>query len=175
MQQRNRTITFYEYRGFKGADGQLTNNISDLGLPAEELLRLREISEKHIPGRELFEFTSNSIRAKSFVGVLNFGDVRIEILPKLLTADNGLGESNQASILKNLMFMLSYTHALNIYDTDLSFLGKDFDKFIEAYIGIFAERLRRHLLRYGVPKHYIENESNLNYIKGRIVFSRNSI
>lgn len=168
MQKRD--FIFYEYKGFIGEDGQLTTNTCDLGMNADELACLQKISESIIPGKRVFEFSNGAIKANSLVGVITLGNAHIQILPKLISKNE-----KQAGILQNLMFMLSYTYSLEIQNTNLGLLGKDSGNFIETYIGIYANQLIQHLKRYGTPKSYVEIEENLNHIKGRIIFSRNSI
>lgn len=164
-------IIFHEYAGFKRSGGTYSQNLSDLGLTSDSVNLLRGISESLIPGKRIFDIDASTIRARSFVGVLNIGDKQVEIHPKLLARD----ESNTLGILRNLMFMLSYTHQLDVEDAGIANLSKDFGSFSEAYISIFAERLNRSLARSGTPKRYEAFSENLKTVRGKINFSRNSI
>ena len=167
-----RSITFYEYRGFRTPAGAITDSIHELPVDPEELAALRRLSSQLIPGTSIFEITNESIRARSIVGVFSFADLRIEVLPKLLAPAGGGHAPGDNDIVRNLMFMLTYTNALDTWDTDLATLGAADGDFIESYIGSFARRLSTHLERYGVPKRYVETEGNLHFIKGRIDWGR---
>ena len=154
-------LKFYEYSGFIGLDGETSDSLQSCSLSHEEIKYLRTISDTVVPGKKIFEIGASSIRATSMVGVVSFGGVHIEILPKLLK-NRALNESSrQHSILDNLMFMLSYTNALEINDTGIGALSQNQDSFIEAYISIFAQRLCKHLIRFGTPKAYVEKSENL--------------
>ncbi|MGZ3783892.1 MAG: McrC family protein [Bdellovibrio sp.] len=159
-------LRFYEYSGFQ-KDGP--SPIAELPLSPTELQYLRSISESAIPGKEIFKISASSIQATSMVGIVTFGGVQIEILPKLLRSKN-----SDSSILNNLMFMLSFTHSIDISDSGIGTLGQNHDSFIEAYISIFAQRLSRQLIRFGSPKSYVEKNENLTTIRGKISFSKHS-
>lgn len=163
-------ITFHEYAGFTRSDGVYSEETGDLGLNLASLRTLQALSGSLFPRKPIFEFSSTKIRARSLVGVIDIDGTQIEILPKLLSGQNG-----NAQILRNLMFMLSYTSDLDVLDTGTAALAGDFGSFIEAYISIFANRLNRVLTHSGVPKRYEERQENLERVKGKICFARNSI
>ena len=169
-----KAIRFYEYSGYVGTDGKISDSISNLPFNKPELDHLRCLSESLAPGKRIFEIGSSRIRANSLVGVMSFAGVQIEILPKLIQFENGNENLASPSIIKNLMFMLSYTNALDVSDSGLGTLSHQYDSFIEAYISIFAQRLSKHLIRFGVPKSYVEKSENINAIRGRIAFGRHS-
>lgn len=155
-----RSIHFHEYE---------SKRICDLSINDHQKNFLESISQKLVPNKSVFNFSSNQISATSIVGMISFENIQIEILPKLLKKR---GEIDGNCIIKNLMFMLSYTHQLEITDSSISSMAKDFDSFIEAYISIFANRLVRQLRKYGSPKGYIEEEDNLGTIRGKIIFPK---
>ena len=165
-----RPMIFYEYSGFVLESGEETDNLDQFPGNKNDLELLQKINTSLVPGKEVFDFGNNTIRSNSIVGVISVGQTQIEILPKLIRAKNSNGDS---SILKNLMFMLSYTYSLDVEDAGISNLSSNQDSFIDAYIGIFATRLQKHLLRVGVPKSYIGKSENLNTIKGKIGFKEN--
>lgn len=55
--------------------------------------------------------TRHGIETKSWVGVIKYKNLHLEILPKLISAgannDNKISEAERSIILKNLIFMLS--------------------------------------------------------------------
>lgn len=167
-------LRFFEYGGFEDSSGNVSDIISEMKLMATEIQYLRAISENTIPGKAIFEISQSKINATSLVGVISFDGVHIEVLPKLLRNNKIAGKDKDSSILQNLLFMLAYTNELEISDSGIGSLAQKADSFIEAYIAIYADRLSRHLIRYGSPKAYVEKSENLNTIKGKIAFAKHS-
>ena len=122
------------------------------------------------------KITRQGIKTKSWVGVIKYKNLHLEILPKLISADaNNDGEISEAErsiILKNLIFMLSYTKNLDIKTNDNAKLSTEKNPFIEILIREFATSLFEALKRL-TPKRYVREEENLNYLKGKIKFSEN--
>ena len=120
--------------------------------------------------------TRHGIKTKSWVGVIKYKNLHLEILPKLISADaNNDGEISEAErsiILKNLIYMLSYTKNLDIKTNDNAKLATEKNPFIEILIREFATSLFESLKRL-TPKRYVREEENLNYLKGKIKFSEN--
>ena len=120
--------------------------------------------------------TRHGIKTKSWVGVIKYKNLHLEILPKLISADaNNDGEISEAErsiILKNLIFILSYTKNLDIKTNDNAKLSTEKNPFIEILIREFATSLFESLKRF-TPKRYVREEENLNYLKGKIKFSEN--
>lgn len=120
--------------------------------------------------------TRNGINANSWVGVIKYKNLHLEILPKLISADvnndNKISEDERSIILKNLIFMLSYTKKLDIKTNDNAKLATEKNPFIEILIREFATSLFESLKRF-TPKRYVREEENLNYLKGKIKFSEN--
>ncbi|GAB1402078.1 McrC family protein [Elusimicrobiota bacterium] len=119
---------------------------------------------------EVFAFTSKGIKAKQYVGVLKFKNYQFEILPKLLNKDN-LSETEKQITLKNLLYMLSLTKKLDIKETEISKICKCKNPFLEILIKIYAQSLFECLKRY-IPKNYIIEQNNLNFLKGKLLFSK---
>lgn len=120
--------------------------------------------------------TRHGIKTKSWVGVIKYKNLHIEILPKLISKDvNNDGEileTERSLILKNLIYMLSYTKNLDIKINDNAKLSTEKNPFIEILIREFATSLFESLKRFA-PKRYVREEENLNYLKGKIKFSEN--
>lgn len=120
--------------------------------------------------------TRNGIKAKSFVGVIKYKNLHLEILPKLISKNannnNEIQEEERSIILKNLIFMLSYTKNLDIKTNENAKLANEKNPFIEILIREFATSLFEALKRL-TPKRYVREEENLNYLKGKIKFSEN--
>ena len=120
--------------------------------------------------------TRHGIKTKSWVGVIKYKNLHLEILPKLISAyannDGRISEAERSIILKNLIFMLSYTKNLDIKTNDNAKLATEKNPFIEILIREFATSLFEALKRL-TPKRYVREEENLNYLKGKIKFSEN--
>lgn len=116
---------------------------------------------------QVLKVTRYGIIAKSWVGVIKYKKHQFQILPKLI-CDNG----NTENILKNLIFMLSYTKKLDIRTSDTAKLSNSKNPFIEILIREYAKSLFECLKRI-TPKKYVREEDNLNYLKGKIKFTEN--
>ena len=120
--------------------------------------------------------TRHGIKTKSWVGVIKYKNLHLEILPKLISEDANndkkISEEERSIILKNLIFMLSYTKNLDIKTNDNAKLSTEKNPFIEILIREFATSLFESLKRF-TPKKYVREEENLNYLKGKIKFSEN--
>ena len=120
--------------------------------------------------------TRHGIKTKSWVGVIKYKNLHLEILPKLISADANndceISKAERSIILKNLIFMLSYTKNLDIKTNDNAKLSTEKNPFIEILIREFATSLFEALKRF-TPKRYVREEENLNYLKGKIKFSEN--
>lgn len=116
---------------------------------------------------QVLKVTRHGIIAKSWVGVIKYKKHQFQILPKLI-CDNG----NTENILKNLIFMLSYTKKLDIRISDTAKLSNSKNPFIELLIREYAKSLFECLKRI-TPKKYVREEDNLNYLKGKIKFTEN--
>ncbi len=116
---------------------------------------------------QVLKVTRHGIIAKSWVGGIKYKKHQFQILPKLI-CDNG----NTENILKNLIFMLSYTKKLDIRTSDTAKLSNSKNPFIEILIREYAKSLFECLKRI-TPKKYVREEDNLNYLKGKIKFTEN--
>lgn len=112
-------------------------------------------------------FDRTHIKASHYVGVIKYKNIQFEILPKLL----GQNE-NRENILKNLLYMLSYTKQLDIKDNEVASLTSWLNPFIETLIRVFAERLFTVLKRF-IPKNYEVFEENSSAFKGKLKIADN--
>ena len=111
--------------------------------------------------------TRHGIETTSWVGVIKYKNTHFQILPKLI-CNNG----DKENILKNLIFMLSYTKKLDIKTSNEARLSTAKNPFIEILIREYAKSLFECLKRL-TPKKYVREENNLNYLRGKIKFSEN--
>lgn len=111
--------------------------------------------------------TPSGIETTSWVGVIKYKNTHFQILPKLI-CNNG----NKENVLKNLIYMLSYTKKLDIKTSNETKLSTAKNPFIEILIREYAKSLFECLKRL-TPKKYVREEDNLNYLKGKIKFTEN--
>lgn len=116
---------------------------------------------------QVLKVTRHGIESNSWVGVIKYKKIHFQILPKLIYVDD-----NKESILKNLIFMLSYTKKLDIKAIDDLNLSTEQNPFIEILIREFSKSLFECLKRL-TPKKYTIEAKNLNYLKGKLKFSEN--
>lgn len=147
------TNILYEYKSIKNE------------LSADEAKSLESFLLKNGLDKAL-KITPHNITAANYVGVIKYKKYQFEILPKLLAKDN----QNNTSILKNLFFMLSYTKKLEIKQTELAKMTESQNPFLEILISHYANTLYDLYLRC-IPKNYIVQDENLNFLKGKLNFS----
>jgi 5-methylcytosine-specific restriction enzyme subunit McrC len=123
--------------------------------------------------------TPSGIETTSWVGVIKYKNTNFQILPKLIYTkkykedyDDKIKEETKSNILKNLIFMLSYTKKLDIKTSNDAKLLTSKNPFIEILIREYAKSLFECLKRF-TPKKYVREENNLNYLKGKIKFTEN--
>lgn len=111
--------------------------------------------------------TRHGIETTSWVGVIKYKNTHFQILPKLIC-----NNEDKENILKNLIFMLSYTKKLDIKTSNEARLSTAKNPFIEILIREYAKSLFECLKRL-TPKKYVREEDNKNYLKGKIKFTEN--
>ncbi|MBR3628300.1 MAG: hypothetical protein IKN42_05600 [Elusimicrobia bacterium] len=124
--------------------------------------------------QNIFTFTSKGIKARNYVGILRYKNYQFEILPKLIDKEKIETKEEQATILKNLLYMLSLTKKLDIKESEIAKISKSKNPFLEILIKIYANSLFECLKRF-VPKNYVTEEDNLNFLKGKLLFSKHII
>ena len=163
------TVTLKEYEKKTVNDSNLQECIL---APLEKYLEKNNLTSA-------LRITSNGIKARSYVGVIKFKNTQIEILPKLIapiqndeTLNEKQKEEYRQNILRNLLFMLSYTKKLDIKTSDAAKLSKTSNPFLEVLIREYANSLFGCLKRL-TPKNYVVEEDNLKFLKGKLKFSEN--
>lgn len=148
------TNILYEYKSIK-------NELSDEDAKSLESFLLKNGLDKAL------KISPHNITAANYVGVIKYKKHQFEILPKLLT-----NQDNNTLILKNLFFMLAYTKKLEIKQTELAKMSESQNPFLEILISHYANTLYDSYLRF-VPKNYVEQNENLNFLKGKLNFTEN--
>lgn len=127
--------------------------------------RIKTLNKKQ--KRVLMRVLEDRLKATSYVGILTVGRNTIQILPKISRY------GGEAEIIKNLLFMLSYTRKLQIKETEIAeLLRKKKGRFFEIFIYLFAKNLNETMKR-NFYKNYSFFSDDLSFIKGKILFSEN--
>ena len=130
-------------------------------LNSKDILEIEKINK--LAKTEIFEIQANNrIRAKQYVWIVKVNNKNIQVLPKIFWDE-------QDSIMKNLLYMLSYTKKLNIKESDIANLWKVNDLF-EIFIYIYAKELIE-LLKKDFKKNYNNIEENSSFLKWKLLFS----
>jgi len=139
--------------------------VGEQGFNARQFAALVRYNDRH--GCAYFKVGHNRLHFGSFVGVVQVGDLAIEILPKLeneASADKGKWQ-------RALLQMLHLSGLLTVEaapDADLR-LGKS--PLVDVYLDSFLAEVE-HLAHSGLVKRYRLTEGNLYKLKGRIQFAQ---
>jgi len=120
-----------------------------------------------------FTIIRNGVKFANYVGVIQIGNLVIEILPKadktVLNRNNEKESFNTWQ--KVLLKMLAVSGYLKIDSVSQSFLKKRHNSLLDLYYEIYLNELEG-LLRNGLVKKYRQVSSNLKALKGSIHFAR---
>jgi len=131
-------------------------------LDAKDIFEVEKLNK--LSKTEIFEIKAgNRIRAKQYVWIVKINNKNIQILPKIFWEE-------QESILKNLIYMLSYTKKLKVRESDIAYLWKVDDLF-EVFIYIYAKELFQ-LLKRDFKKNYNKIEENSSFLKWKLLFGK---
>lgn len=137
-------------------------------------------------GTEYFNILNKGIQFTSYVGVIQAGNLTIEVLPKTdrhkTTAANCTVEQLEktdatgAGIKRGwhdvLLQMLKECKLLQVQHVDYARLNLRSDSLLEIYIELFLNQTER-LLHEGLVKKYRKEEGNRLAMKGQLLFSKN--
>jgi|GEM_PF-1106662 5-methylcytosine-specific restriction enzyme subunit McrC len=162
----NNTINIFEYEPCRKLKG--SQALSDT-----EKNRLIEINDrlKTLLKADTDIITvlhGDRLRTYHYVGVLQVGKRRIQILPKLYRS-TGEDESKVTEALRNLHFMLKYTMDLRTGETPVSLFKKG--DILEIYINMFLAELEK-VLQSSIFKEYITVEENLSTVRGKLLLAK---
>ncbi len=106
-------------------------------LNSKDILEIEKIN--NLIKTQIFEIKAhNRVKVKQYVGIVKVNNKNIQILPKIFyKKDYNLKEETNY-IIKNLLYMLSYTKKLNIKEADIANLWK-IDDLFEVFIYIFVK------------------------------------
>lgn len=119
-------------------------------------------------GNKYFNVGNKRIYFKNYVGVLQVGDLVIEILPKT--------DRDETEELKNkwhnaLIYMLHICGYINIDSITRAELKLQNITLIELFYKIFIDEVTS-IVHHGLSRAYRYKTDNLPYLKGRLIFSK---
>lgn len=160
----NKTITVYEHQSIK-----LDQEFDGFKFDADMLHALQQYSGSQ--GVPYYSLIHNGVRFNEFVGVIQVGNIVIEVLPK---ADNNLTNSDEEKKQWRdlLIGMLRATGELEVYSTSKSALNLQQNSILDLYFELFIKEAE-WLLHSGLIKQYRKKTSNLTTLKGNLLFSKN--
>ena len=149
----------------------------------EALCRYLEQENKNEKVRkEYYRILNKGIQFTNYVGVIQAGNLTIEILPKTdrnrttaanisideLDSENGKQLQNWHTVL---LQMLKECKLLKVHHVDYANLNLKSNSILEIYIQIFLTEAEV-LLHEGLVKKYRKTEANKFALKGRLLFSK---
>jgi 5-methylcytosine-specific restriction enzyme subunit McrC len=149
-----------------------------------ELRSLKKLNDGilHREKSDAITVTYGKIFTYSYVGIIQIGKKRIEILPKLYNPDvnlsiNNLSDDEQKKLKqtarKNLFHLLSITGVIPVYKSELSHYGQEQD-FFEFLIALFLYDLES-IVGSHLHHEYIHQSEDLGTIKGKLNFQQQAV
>lgn len=116
---------------------------------------------------DFFSLLPKGVRFNHYVGVIQVGNLTIEILPKIGKVS---GESDKSLWQKVLIDMLRECHWMQVYAHEKASLRFKPNSILEAYFEIFINECEK-LIRQGLVKKYRAIVHNSTTLKGKLLFS----
>ena len=113
-----------------------------------------------------FEVEHLRLRCKQYVGVIQVGDLVIELLPK---ADREASDDDKGRWHNALLTMLQMVHGLRLYSADEADLSLRRTNIMDLFLDQYVKEVRT-LVHAGLIKQYHTKRSNQTALKGRLDF-----
>ena len=120
----------------------------------------------HGNGSAYFSLLHRGIKFTQFVGVLQVGNLTIEVLPK-----TDKGDENKTLWHGFLVDMFKQSGIIDVKTSGFSSLRTKSNSILDIYFGLFINEVR-YLLYTGLIKKYRKTEGDLNALKGSILFPK---
>lgn len=129
----------------------------------EALSRYNELHEN-----KFFVLTHKGVKFNQFVGVIQVGNITIEILPKI---SQSAEKDDKDKWQKVLIDMLRACRWMTVYAQDKAPLRFKPNSILEAYLELFIKECEE-LIRQGLVKKYRTVSCNYNALKGKLLFNK---
>lgn len=163
MQSGNNHIAVFEHQCLRLND-KYENVIFDLS----KLLALQ--SFYGTAGVPYFSLIHNGVRFNEHVGVIQVGDLVIEILPKADRITSG-SSGDSATWRAILIRMMLEVDAFNIHAPTTSTLSLKANSVLDLLFQLFVSEVE-YLLHSGLVKKYRRKEGNVTALKGNLIFGK---
>ncbi len=131
-----------------------------INLSDSQLALLDRLTES-LP-KNTIEWQRNRFRFRGYCGVIQLGELTLEILPKIHGTESEPGKARAV-----LIRMLAAVQKLDLHSMDIASLNFQQHVLLDVFILSFVEKLQA-LLRQGMIHSYIRQEENLYVIRGKI-------
>lgn len=162
MRQKSNNITVFEHQSIK-----LNQVIDGVKFDEQKLKVLQSYyGEKGVP---YFSLIHNGVLFNEYVGVIQVGDLIIEVLPK---ADSSLTGTNEKKLWRDILIdMLFAVGVFDIHAPSSSYLKLKSNSILDLYFELFINEVD-YLLHNGLFKQYRKKEGNLTALKGSLQFGK---
>lgn len=155
----NKPIQVFEY-DFLGIGCQ--------GFEKEHWEALGKYNDEH--GGNFFRLTYNGVKFQQYVGVIQVGDITIEILPKIGKEADPTGNKDEWQQV--LIDMLRECNWMKVHAHQKASLQFKYNSILEAYLELFIKECES-LLHMGLIKKYRLENGNCTSLKGKLLFGQN--
>jgi len=164
-------VDLFEFTSVNYTIGQVTKfneESKTLIIRENQLMALEKLNEKY----GFLEISRKTIKPKNLVGVVQIGDLTLQIFPKLLKTESYEKlESHKTLIMGNLLKMLAIGGEIPIKPSEIAEILSEKAPFLEVLISVYSQKLLE-TLRYHRYYTYRKVEEDLNHVKGQINFER---
>lgn len=161
MQHNRKYITVFEHQSLT-----LNQVVDGVKFDKDRFEALKEYyGEKGVP---YYSLTGFGVRFNEYVGVIQVGDMVIEVLPKADIHFQGNEKKQWRDILIN---MLCAVGVFDIHAPSSSSLSLKPNAILELYFAMFLKEVR-YLLHNGLVKKYRKEEGNVMALKGSLQFGK---
>lgn len=115
-----------------------------------------------------FKLIRHGVQFSEYVGVLQVGDVLIEVLPKADKKENVNDQQKWQGLLIN---MIRTVWGFPVKDSGSSNLKLQHNSVLDLYFELYIVELES-LLHHGLVKKYLREEKNATALKGKLSFSK---
>ena len=130
-------------------------------------LHLKTLHDYFGSGCPYFSLVHNGVKFNEYVGVLQVGNLTIEVIPKTDKSVNN--KSNWHSFLISMLRTVGF---LNVHDTGFSSLRTKSNSILELYFELFLNEVK-YLMQSGLIKKYRIQEYQSFALKGKLLFQKN--
>ena len=162
MKKGRKHITVFEHQVLR-----LDQEFDGVRLNEHRLKTLQSYyGEKGVP---YYSLIHKGIRFTEYVGVIQVGDLIIEVLPK---ADNTLSAVNEKKQWRDILIDMIYSvSAFDIHAPSSSSLKLKSNSILDLYFELFIREVE-YLLHNGLVKQYREKAENVKALKGCLEFGK---